>query len=98
MQQPAQGAGAQVFCRNCGKQTDSDGLYCKHCGFSVGKVSYTKAWWLLPIFVGIPGGLIAYAGVRRMNKRSANRMLILGIVINIFVWGTIDFLIATATH
>jgi uncharacterized membrane protein YvbJ len=100
MQQPVQGVGAQVFCRNCGKQTDGDGLYCKHCGFSVGKVSYTKAWWLLPIFLGILGGLIAYAGVRRMNKGSARLMLILSIVLWVLIVvlvGAAYYFIATTT-
>lgn len=85
MQPLNQATGARVICKNCGRETESDGVYCKHCGFSIAKVRYTWAWWLLPVFLSIDGGLIAYAGVRRMNKRSAGWMLILSILLFLLI-------------
>ena len=37
-----------------------------------------KAWYVLPIFLGVLGGLIAYAKLRRRNKSMAYKTLGLG--------------------
>ncbi len=41
------------------------------------------AWWLLPLFLGFVGGLIAWAANRRVDPRMANLLLIAGIVSNL---------------
>ena len=39
----------------------------------------SKAWYVLPIFLGVLGGLIAYAKLRRRNKSMAYKTLGLGV-------------------
>ena len=39
----------------------------------------SKAWYILPIFLGVLGGLIAYAKLRRRNKSMAYKTLGLGV-------------------
>ena len=53
------------------------------------------AWWLLPIFMGWLGGLIAYLVNRDADPRKARNMLITGIVISAVVFLLI--LLAPAT-
>ena len=43
-----------------------------------GKVS--KAWYLVPFFFGIIGGIIGYLAVKDRNKNTAKNLLIFGIV------------------
>lgn len=40
-------------------------------------------WWLLPIFFGILGGVVAYIGVRDRDARKAKNMLIVSIVLTV---------------
>jgi len=37
-------------------------------------------WWLVPFFFGFLGGIIAYFAVKQRNRRTANRLLIFGIL------------------
>jgi hypothetical protein len=43
----------------------------------------SKAWYLLPIFVGIIGGLIMYFVLKDQNKKMAKNGLILGIILTV---------------
>jgi hypothetical protein len=43
------------------------------------------AWWLMPIFLGFIGGLIAWAVNKEKNEGTAKTMLIVGIVMSV-VW------------
>ena len=45
-------------------------------------------WYLLPIFLGIIGGIIVYFGLKNTNKQKAKRALVIGIIISIplFAW------------
>jgi RsiW-degrading membrane proteinase PrsW (M82 family) len=43
----------------------------------------SKAWYLLPIFFGILGGLIMYFIVRDDNKQMAKNGLILSVILTI---------------
>ncbi|MBN2202676.1 MAG: hypothetical protein JW700_00620, partial [Candidatus Aenigmarchaeota archaeon] len=45
--------------------------------------SPSKAWYLVPIFFGILGGIIGYFAVKDDDKNMANKLLILGIVLTI---------------
>ena len=40
-------------------------------------------WYLLPIFIGALGGIIAYFAVRRDDPRKAKRCLYLGLVLTV---------------
>lgn len=43
-----------------------------------------RALWLLPLSLGLPGGLIAWFVVRDSNARVARSLLILGVVVQLF--------------
>jgi uncharacterized membrane protein (UPF0136 family) len=45
----------------------------------------TRAWYLVPIFLNIIGGIIGYFVVRKEDKQFANRLLIAGIVMMVLV-------------
>ena len=40
----------------------------------------SRAWWLLPIFLHLLGGIIGYYSLRRKDCRKARRILVLGFV------------------
>jgi hypothetical protein len=48
---------------------------------SVDRVS--PVWWLLPILLGLLGGVIAWAGTRDRDPSVARAMLIVGIVVSV---------------
>ena len=41
----------------------------------------SKAWWLLPIFFGVIGGIIAYFILRQSDPQKAKNCLYLGLVL-----------------
>jgi hypothetical protein len=43
------------------------------------------AWWLVSIFLFLPGGLIAWAVVRKDNPKTAGRMLIVSLTLSVFL-------------
>ena len=47
---------------------------------SVSKKRSSRAWYLLPLFLSLLGGLIAYAGLRHVDPNLARNTLLLGIV------------------
>jgi hypothetical protein len=81
-------------CPSCGNKTD--GSYCSNCGHETVSSMLTEssikkksnAWYLLPVFLGIIGGIIAYLVLRKSDSGKARNcllvgtgMLILGIVV-----------------
>ena len=46
-------------------------------------VGVSAAWWLLPIFFSVNGGIIAWVCVKDTDPRMAKNCLILGIVITV---------------
>ena len=40
----------------------------------------TRAWYLVPFFFNILGGIIGYVVVRNEDRQMANRLLIIGLV------------------
>ncbi len=51
------------------------------------------AWWLLPIVLAWIGGLIGFVVIREKDKKKANGLLVLGIVMT-FAWPVIWFALA----
>ncbi len=58
--------------------------------------SRSNAWFLLPIFFGVIGGIIAFFIIRNDDQRKANNclylglvLMVIGIIFNIFVVATI---------
>jgi uncharacterized membrane protein YeaQ/YmgE (transglycosylase-associated protein family) len=56
--------------------------------------SRSSMWYLLPVFVGLIGGIIAYLVLRRDDPKKAKKCLYLGIVLAI-VGIVINILIVT---
>ena len=56
--------------------------------------SRSQLWYLLPVFVGLIGGIIAYLILRRDDSKKAKKCLYLGIVLAI-VGIVINILIVT---
>ena len=56
--------------------------------------SRSNTWYLLPVFVGLIGGIIAYFILRRDDPKKAKKCLYLGIVLAI-VGIVINILIVT---
>ena len=55
----------------------------------------SNAWYLLPIFVGMIGGIIAYLVIRKDDPHKAKNciyigivMMVIGIIFNILLLGT----------
>ena len=82
------------FCGNCGTKVEQgysnpQPAYNNYQGnrrlsphvHSGGKPS--AAWWLLPIFLGLIGGAIAWACLRDRDPRMANKCLVLGIILTV---------------
>ena len=89
-----------VYCAKCGAQLPEDGAFCPTCGASrtiqataqpIVQVTQattarpTRAWYLVPLFLNILGGIIGYFAVRKDDPKFANRLLILGIVMFVVV-------------
>ncbi len=83
-----------LFCNFCGNELATDNAdVCTKCGKVVVKklqesedhkptCNPSKAWYLIPIFFGIIGGLIMYFVLRKEDKGMAQNCLIIGITIS----------------
>jgi len=54
-------------------------------------------WYLLPIFLGIIGGIIVYFALKNTDKQKAKRALVIGIIISIplFAWISLQITFGT---
>jgi uncharacterized membrane protein len=43
----------------------------------------SRAWYLVPIFFGLIGGIIAYFAIRRDDPQKAKKCLYLGIILTV---------------
>jgi hypothetical protein len=82
------------FCTNCGNQMLESVQFCTNCGNSLNlkmdsltspqQVSSPReagrVWYLLPIFLGWAGGIIAWAVIRNRNSKRARNCLIIGVI------------------
>lgn len=81
------------FCVHCGNSINHLEKFCTNCGKLENSVisnnqDYSKSaqnpvrarWYLLPIFVGWLGGIIAYLLTRKRNPKRARNMLIVGFI------------------
>jgi len=84
-----------VFCSSCRTEVMDGVKFCPKCGNELNSTSSRhtlardyyhnrSAWWyLLPLFLGILGGIIAFFVVRKDDPKLAKKCLIFGIVISI---------------
>ena len=73
------------FCSNCGAEIDINAKICPKCGVEQPIVpkEVSNWWYLAPIFLGVIGGLIAWAVNKDVNPKKAIKFLIVGIVLPI---------------
>ena len=85
-----------VFCTNCGNKILESAQFCTNCGKSPNATSHTNdsnyqqysqptqsaggIWYLLPIFFGLIGGIIAWLIVRKNDSKKAKNCLIIGVI------------------
>lgn len=53
----------------------------------------SRVWYLLPILLGLIGGVIGYFVLRNRDRKFAERMLIIGVVMTV-LWWVISFLLS----
>jgi uncharacterized membrane protein YvbJ len=79
-----------AFCSNCGSQLIDGKSFCGSCGKPVSETSQpverpTRAWFLVPFFFNILGGVVGYFAVKNDDKRMANELLTFGVIMFVVV-------------
>ena len=91
--------GNNLFCNNCGSKILENTQFCTECGSSLNNSPQTNsstqsqypiqggkpsaAWYLLPIFFSVIGGIISWACIRDRDPHMAKNNLILGILLTV---------------
>ena len=91
--------GNNLFCNNCGSKILENTQFCTECGNSLDPPPQTNsstqsqypiqggkpsaAWYLLPIFFSVIGGIISWACIRDRDPHMAKNNLILGILLTV---------------
>lgn len=70
------------FCGNCGAKINSKAIICPNCGVQqLGlKENVSSLWYLVPLFFGFIGGIVAWAVNKDRDPKKARNMLIFGII------------------
>ena len=91
---------AGIFCPRCGEGNAAGSVFCNKCGAAIQpgvqqaqtappqsavKKNYF-AYWLLPIFFALIGGIIAWSALRKENPSLARRILMLGVFITVLIF------------
>ena len=83
------------MCVSCGKPICleckvvlKERLYCNTC-VDTGKIHFSyqtvaTAWWLLPVFIGIFGGIVAYIATRGKNPTLSRDYLVVGGLVTVW--------------
>lgn len=83
-----------MFCRSCGKEMADNAVFCPSCGAPARGAApmssaatpwqptqhVSAAWYLVPLFFGIIGGIIAWAVTKDKDPKRARNLLIFGLV------------------
>ena len=77
-----------AFCPYCGKEVSPEAISCPNCGHPLKQAQpvikpieqISALWWLVPFFLAWIGGLIAYFVLKDRNQKTAEHMLIFGVV------------------
>lgn len=75
------------FCSNCGAEIDIKAKICPKCGVEQPIIpeKVSNWWYVLSFFLGIIGGVIAWAVNKDRNPKKAIRLLIVGLVLPIIL-------------
>ena len=73
---------SEKFCSNCGAKIDSKAVICPSCGVKQATIDegVSSLWYLVPLFFGFIGGIVAWAVNKDRNPAKARKMLIFGIL------------------
>jgi hypothetical protein len=83
-------ANDKIYCDKCGAENEVGSSFCKKCGADLHGTSAEKpsnVWYLLPILLGIIGGIIGYIVIKVKDKKMARNILYVGL--GTFVLGII---------
>jgi hypothetical protein len=100
---------SQIPCPRCGTVNNTANIFCEHCGtnLSTAAQSFTSSaasntvpvkkvpgwWWLMPIFLGWLGGVIAWLVVKESDRKTAMTLLWVGIGLSVF-WAIVSIVLA----
>jgi len=78
------------YCLNCGVEIDRKARFCPKCGVEQpplpGEVKkHTGAWYIVPLLLGIVGGIIGYLIIKDDDKKMATNLLIIGIIMTFVI-------------
>jgi predicted nucleic acid-binding Zn ribbon protein len=75
------------FCTNCGAEIDAKAVVCPKCGVAQHKAdeNVSSLWYLVPLFFGFVGGIIAWAVNKDRNAPKARNMLVFSIIWTVLV-------------
>jgi len=80
------------YCSNCGAEIDARAKICPKCGVEqVQEVS--SVWYLVPLFFGIIGGIIAWVVNNNRNPEEARNLLFWGMLSSVFAWVILEWII-----
>ena len=75
-------ANNKIYCDKCGAENEVGSSFCKKCGADLHGTSAEKpsnVWYLLPILLGIIGGIIGYIVIKVKDERMARNILYVGL-------------------
>lgn len=87
------------FCSKCGKEVAQGIDYCPSCGTPLHPATVvsmkqpehvSSAWYLVPFFLGIIGGLIAWVVNKDRDAKKARNFLVFGLI-----WTVVLFVVIT---
>jgi|WetSurMetagenome_2_1015567.scaffolds.fasta_scaffold492479_2 uncharacterized Tic20 family protein len=75
------------FCSNCGAKINSKALICPSCGVrqAAAAEDVSSLWYLVPLFFGFIGGIVAWAVNKDRDPKKARKMMIFGILWTVLI-------------
>jgi len=76
------------FCSNCGTKINSKAVICPSCGVRqvAGGEDVSSLWYLVPLFFGFIGGIVAWAVNKDRDPKKARKMMIFGILWTVLIF------------
>ena len=82
------------YCSACGQVIDAQAEICPKCGVRVMPIPtlqkmqkpVSNAWYLLPLFLGLIGGIIGYFCIRNQDNGKANDLVVVGFIVTGLIW------------